>query len=568
MKEINKYIKYAGVACMVVGSLTFNSCSIEVDPQDRISESAVWADPSTAELYINGLYAEFKNFQFGMFPNLGYDNAMDALADGMKFTSNTPGNGTVNMLVSNANYFSAASVGLNYWNLGYTRIRRVNEAIHGLKNRSVLSEEEKTKYEAEARFIRAYTYFWLAKIHGSVIIFDDLEQYSQKDHPRSSEEAVYDFMIEDLQFAAENLPITHLAGRATKGAANALLSRVALFAGSIAKYDRNQYNADELTGISQNRAAEYFTTSANAALKVIELANEGHYALDDDFANIFRNKNTKEAIFRVDFVAPSVTHQYDLGYAPPKDAPGSTLVYGVPTAELVDEFEMADGTKFDWSNPAHSVDPYANREERFYATILYNGASWKGRVINTTPDDLDEGFVAFGTLGDPKRTVTGYYAKKFLDPSNTSFVQNRSTQSWIELRYAEVILNIAEAKAQLNELPAAASYLNELRAARGLNSVSFSTNEQAMAAIEHERIVELAFEGHRFWDLRRWRKAHIVLNDVKFTGHRITPSGSGFNYEVVPADAVDRSFTGRLYYLPIPEGELQRNDALTPIHGW
>src|SRR5690606_27195296 len=189
MKKLNKYIKYAGIVCVMVSSFAFNSCSIDVDPQDRISESAVWSDPSTAELYINGLYAEFKNFQFGMFPDLGYDNAMDALADGMKFTSNTPGNGTVNILVSNANYFSPASVGLNYWSPGYVRIRRVNEAIYGLKNRSALSDIEKTKYEAEARFIRAYTYFWLAKIHGSIIILDDLDQYTTKDHPRSSEEA-------------------------------------------------------------------------------------------------------------------------------------------------------------------------------------------------------------------------------------------------------------------------------------------------------------------------------------------------------------------------------------------
>ncbi|HMR19555.1 MAG TPA: RagB/SusD family nutrient uptake outer membrane protein, partial [Sphingobacterium sp.] len=348
---MNKYIKYTGVACVMMGSLTFHSCSIDVDPQDRIHESAVWADPSTAELYIDGLYAEFKRFQFGQFPDLGYDNAMDALADIMKFTSNTPGNGTVNMLVSNANYFSPASVGLNYWSSGYTRIRRINEAISGLKNKSILSDDDKTKYEAEARFIRAYTYFWLAKIHGSVIIFENLEQYSNKDNPRSSEEDVYDFIIGDLNFAAENLPRTHLDGRATKGAAYALLSRVALHAGSIAKYDRNQYNTDPLTGISQNRANEYFTEAANAALKVVELANEGLYDLDANFASIFTNKRTKEAIFRVDFVAPSVTHQYDLGYAPPKDAPGSTLVYGVPTAELADEFEMANGTKFDWDNP-------------------------------------------------------------------------------------------------------------------------------------------------------------------------------------------------------------------------
>ncbi len=89
-----------------------------------------------------------------------------------------------------------------------------------------------------------------------------------------------------------------------------------------------------------------------------------------------------------------------------------------------------------------------------------------------------------------------------------------------------------------------------------------------MEVIEHERTVELAFEGHRFWDLRRWRKAHIQLNGKKMTGHKPTPNGTSFTYEVVPADASDRSFTGKLYYLPIPEGEVQVNLGLTQIQGW
>src|SRR5690606_4746953 len=227
-----KVLKYSAMALFCSAFISMNSCSIDVIPQDRYVEENIWADPSTIELYINGMYAEVKKFQFGLFPNLGYDNAMDALADGMKFTSNTPGNGTVNILISNASQFNPASVGLNYWQRGYERIRRVNEFIDGLYNKSLVNDQDKAKYEAEARFIRAYSYFWLAKIHGSVIILKSLVLYSDKDNPRSSETEVYDFIVDDLKFAAENLPKTHLRGRATKGAANALLSRVALYAGS------------------------------------------------------------------------------------------------------------------------------------------------------------------------------------------------------------------------------------------------------------------------------------------------------------------------------------------------
>lgn len=548
--------------------MALQGCSVDLIPQDRIAEEKVWADPNSAELYVSGIYAEFKKFQFGQFPNLGYDNAMDALADGMKFTSNTAGNGTVNILVSNSNQFSSASVGLNYWASGYERIRRINEMINGINTKSSLSDAQKQVYEAEGRFVRAYAYFWLVKIHGSVILFKSMDQYTEKDHERSSEEAVYDFILEDLQYAVDHLPLNNLAGRATQGAAYTLMARVGLYAGSIAKYDLKQFNQDPLTGISQARSAEYFKKSADAAQKVIDMANGGLYALDDNFASIFTNKNTKEAIFRVDFAAPDVTHQYDLGYAPPRDAPGNTLVYGVPTAELVNEFEMADGSKFSWQNAAQAAAPYTNREPRFYATILYNGATWKGRTLNTSTTDAIEGFTTFGASGDPKRTVTGYYVRKMLDPTNTTFVQNKSTQSWIEMRYAEVLLIMAEAKAQLGDFATATTYINQLRQKRGLNALILANNNQAMAAVEHERKVELAFEGHRFWDLRRWRKAHLLLDNVKFTGHKISPNATGLTYEVVSADATNRSFSTKLYYLPIPENEVQLNGALTQIKGW
>ncbi|WP_159637641.1 RagB/SusD family nutrient uptake outer membrane protein [Sphingobacterium composti Ten et al. 2007 non Yoo et al. 2007] len=560
--------KYTVLALMSSSLISLNSCDIEVVPKTRFFEGTVWTDPTVVELYLNGLYSEFKTFQFGVFPGLGYDNAMDALADGMKFTSTVSGNGTVNILISNANQFSPSSVGLNYWSAGYNRIRRINEFIDGIKHKSTLSETEKIKIEAESRFIRAYVYHWLAKIHGSVVILKDINEYDVKDRQRSSEAEVYDFMIEDLKFAAANLGNTSLAGRANKGTANALLSRVALYAGSIAKYDLNQFNTDELTGIPASRAKEYYKISADAAEAVI---SSGVYQLESDFASVFNRKvdeSTKEAILRTDFVAPQVTHQYDFGYAPPRDNNGNTMVYGVPTAELVDEFEMADGTKFSWSNAAHAANPYENREPRFYASILYHGAAWKGRTLNTSVEDAQEGFSQYGVLAEPRRTVTGYYTKKFLDPRNTNFGVNRSSQSWIELRLGEVYLNLAEAKAGLEDYSGSAATLSILRNARKLNSINYNTAATALAAIEHERMVELAFEGHRFWDLRRWRKAHITLNNRRVSGHRVEVVGQNVSYTTVQADDRDRSFTGRLYYLPIPEAEVQVNTALTQIKGW
>ncbi|MGV3766375.1 MAG: RagB/SusD family nutrient uptake outer membrane protein [Chitinophagaceae bacterium] len=549
---------------------SLHSCKVDILPTDQYTEGAIWANPSNMDLYITGMYSEFHTFSFGRFP-IGYDNATDALSDIMKYTSSVSGNGTVNILATDASRVNAAGPQLNYWQSAYTRVRRLNELIDGMYKYSSVDEDTKAQYEAEARFIRGYTYFWLAKLHGSFILMENMAQYAEKARERSSEEDCWKFIAADFQFAAEHLPKqweSSKTGRATKGAAYGMLARTWLYAASIAEYDKKQFNTDPLTGVSEANKQTYYQNAVNAVEEVKTLAGEGYYALETDFKSIFTNKNTKEAIFRLDYAAPTFTHQYDLGFAPPSDAPGQCLVYGVPTAELVDAFQMNNGAEFSWNDPVMAANPYANREPRFYATVLYNGAQWKGRTINTTPGALNDGFVEYGSTTEPRRTVTGYYAGKMLNPVTNDFVVNKSTQSWIELRYAEILLIEAEARTKLNDLAGAKAALDELRSKRGLPGTTASSAPQLMTAIERERKVELAFEGHRYWDLRRWRKAHTVLNDVRFTGHKATPAGAGFTYERVNCDNADRDFTPSLYYIPIPISELQNNSGLSQIKGW
>ncbi|WEK21755.1 MAG: RagB/SusD family nutrient uptake outer membrane protein [Candidatus Pedobacter colombiensis] len=564
------YLKTLKKSFLIAGAiLAMSGCKIDTDPLDKYTDVAVYQNPANIRLYIIGMYAEFGTFKFGTFP-IGYDNATDALTDIMKYSSGVSGNGTVNILASDASRVSAAGPMLNYWTSAYVRIRRLNEFLEGLDTKAQgLDEGTKLKFQAEARFIRGYVYFWLARLHGSVILLDKLT--SEKDKQRSSEDDCWNFIAADFAFAAEYLPKTWDSantGRVTKGAAYGMLARTWLYAASIAEYDKKQFNSDELTGVPAAKATAYYTNASKAADEVKKLAGEGLYDLDANFASVFTNKNTKEAIFKIDFIRPQLTHQYDLGFAPPKDAPGQVLVYGVPTAELVDEFEMSDGSKFSWSNPTMAANPYVNREQRFNASILFNGSSWKGRTINTTPGDAVEGITEYGASTDPKKTVSGYYTKKFLDPLNTDIVVNKSDQSWMELRYAEVLLIDAEAKSKINDIPGAKASLNTLRNKRGLPNTPSQTPAELMQAVEHERKVELAFEGHRYWDLRRWRKAHVVLNNVRFTGHKGAPNGSSFTYSTVPVDNANRQFTPALYYIPIPQEEILRNNAITQIKGW
>src|SRR5690606_12338201 len=550
--------------------ILMSACSIDITPTDRYTEEVIWDSENSIDLYVNGLYTEFRTFEFGRFP-IGYDNATDGLTDIMKYTSQASGNGTVNILASDASRYTASTPGITYWASAYTRIRRINEFIYGLQNYSNTSEEQKLVFEAEARFIRGYVYFWLARINGSFVIIDNLEGHTSLTNDRSSEDECYNFITEDFAFAAQHLPETRsasAAGRATKGAALSLLARTWLYAASIAEFDRNQYNNDPKTGIPNEKAKTYYENAIVAAEAVVALANQGVYDLESNFAEIFTKSSNKESIFRIDYVTQFITHQYDFGFVPPGDAPGQAMVYGVPTAELVDAFEMADGSKFNWANGMHAANPYENREPRFYATILYNGATWKGRTLNTTDGGGEDGFVQIGTISEPRKTVTGYYAKKLLDPENTSFIQNRSIQSWHEIRYAEVLLILSEAQILSEKLTEGRATLNILRNKRGLPNVTVNTRELLLEAIQHERMVELAFEGHRYWDLRRWRLAHVKLNNVRFTGHKINNLGSEYMYEKVVCDTRDREFIGQMYYLPIPLAEIQRNTAITQIQGW
>ena len=146
---------------------------------------------------------------------------------------------------------------------------------------------------------------------------------------------------------------------------------------------------------------------------------------------------------------------------------------------------------------------------------------------------------------------------------------------YVVMRLAEVMLNYAETANETGDINTAIDILTQIRKRAGIEAgldgkygITAASREDIREAILLERSIEFCFEGHRFWDLRRWRKAHITLNGIRVTGHKIEPNGTGFTYQVVPADNLDRSFSSRLYYLPIPEGEIQVNLALTQIKGW
>ena len=367
--------------------------------------------------------------------------------------------------------------------------------------------------------------------------------------PISEPDICWDFVAKDLDYAAENLPKAWpnaSRGRITKGGAYGLKAKAMLYAGR-------------------------WQEAADAAKEVMKLADEGLYKLAENYKDAFKQRGAvaaanfnPESVIEFAYKAPDmVTSGFDESYALPSD-PTPSRGLANPTQECVDAFQMADGSDFDWSNPQHAANPYANREPRFYASILYNGAEWKKDLKDDPIVHTYEGAIDGFTTSGNKGTVTGYYIRKLLDETLSDYSQ-KGEQTYYYMRYAEVLLIHAEAMAELGNIPAALESLNKVRA-RAFNNESSamataSNKTEFMRLLRHERIVELAFEGHRYWDLRRWGLAKDVLNNVSFHGCKITKNADeSFTYKVVDCDeGFLRYYDPRYDCFPIPQDELSKN---------
>lgn len=553
---MKKTILTMGLAAALCGT----SCSdvIDLNPGDRFSPATVWSSTTTVDSYVLGLYSIFSSSC--EFYGTGSPNLTDAYSDILKSGSWDQYNHSYNRSLFQESAFNSTSAGaFECWSTHYERIRRENEFLRDApKYREKFGEKWMDTRIAEVRFCRAYAYYLLCRVYGGVILRTEVDGPEQNDKTRSTEADCWDFIIEELKDLAPQLPQGNKTengdnwddanyGRATQQAAYGLLSRVALF-------------------------AERWDVAAQAARDVEKCGG----ALDlTGYANVFNGdlKSNKEILFGVDFEQDVITHRYDAYVRPSGDAKalGTSALYSVffPTSELADSYEMADGTPFSWET--HGSDPYTGREPRFYATILYNGASWMGRTIESYVGGAD-GFKEYENSKSANTTVTGYYLRKYLKDGDKSWITAYSAQTCILIRYAEVLLNKAEALAELSwdqNSVEALQALNDVRGRVGLPSRQTASKEEFMEFVRHERMVELAGEGFRYWDLRRWRLAEEVINGKNVHGVKITKTDSGFNYEHVDADNGNkRIFYDRYYHFAIPESERSKNPLCDNNQGW
>ncbi|MCB0631647.1 MAG: RagB/SusD family nutrient uptake outer membrane protein [Saprospiraceae bacterium] len=526
---------------------------LETEPKASITSDAVFASYTNTNIFLNELYSDIpaRDEWFGYDPLTNWsDNTMAT------FGWVTSRNGIARRDYSSSN----APIGNGTWISHYSSIRKANLIIEGVSRAAegVYSEEEHDLLLGQTKFLRAFFYLRLAKYFGGVPLIDKvLDRTSGEDitYPRSTFEQTIDFIVADCAAAADQLPETWAGdgtSRATKGAALAQMADAQLFS---------------------ERWSDCVTTCQS-------IFNLG-YALVDDYVSLYRpqTENNTEVIFDVEF-NEAFAHDNEVFNSPRIDPiTGVAAGWGhlLPTQELVDAFEFKDGTPGD--DPSRADTPYENRDDRFYATVLYNDSEWRGGKIFTFFDPAVQQGTFSNSFDDNhthQGTLTGYYGSKILDPDvvpseTTYYGQSVGTTNAVLYRYGEILLIYAEAKNELSG-PDGTVYdaVNQLRARGGLPPLSGLDQAEMRERIRNERRVELAFEGDkRYWDIIRWRIAGEVFNKFK-GGMRITknPDGS-LNYNRVDAFGGEMRFNEpRDYLFPIPQAAIEVNPKLEQNPGW
>lgn len=418
------------------------------------------------------------------------------------------------------------------------------------------------RWKYEVRFLRAYFYFELIKRYGGVPVITRPVEIGDS-FPRNTLDSCVNFIVKECDDIAWGLPVKYTErenlGRATRGAVLALKSRVLLYAASDLfnspeKWASGYANKD-LISVKPIDRKERWKRAADAAKNVIDLTDAG-YALSNNYQGVFRSYTDAEIILARrdgasnDFEKANYPVGYDLGNS------GNT-----PSLNLLDDYEMLDGTAFDWNNKNHAANPYRGRDPRLAFTILSNMTKFNGRPVECWTGGRDG-------KGVPRATKTGQYLLKYIDPELNLLEGRTSVHTWVLIRLAEVYLNYIEA---LNEYQPAHSdikiYYNKIRQREGIKMPELPDGldqDAVRQKIRHERRIELAFEDHRLWDARRWmiaadnEKGKGVLN-IPLRGLEILNRGGVPSY--TPIEIEKRNFEPKMYLYPIPQGDLD-------IAGW
>lgn len=540
-----------------------SGCSdmLDIKPTTFISDEAIWEDKNLINQFVANTYGSmlcgFNRCTAGYEQDwsMSWAGNLDAATDDFASVSDGP---IYTQLNKDAITAQSCPFVEEIWNQEYKVIRKCNiiiERAPGVDER-ILSATEKRRVEAEARFLRAFCHFELARTFGKAPLIMKAQSLTDELQVAPSSFAdIVKFVKEECDLYADNLPLSYSddeAGHATKGAFLALKSRALL------------YLASPLNSADDSRK---WADAAQAAQDVMDLDIYKLYKLTDTpYRSMAFDKTAanKEVIFERRFTFPEAPHNIHMMWS--LDAVDAGSWNGLyPTQNLVDAYETVNGKlTTDPTNTMYNTqDPYTNRDARFYQSIIYNGATWETHrmsMVTNTVDPSKNGSCK-PQLGKAR---CGYGPKKFieeLDPSTNLYGGYAQSNNWPYIRYAEVLLNYAEAKNEELAAPDPSVYLaiNEVRSRSGQPDLPSGLSKIEMRErIKNERRIELLLEEHRFYDLRRWKDGDVLAAPIM--GMNIYDDNVTLRYEVSKVE--DRIFNGTHYYLPIPLKEQEKNPLL------
>ncbi|HEX9511711.1 MAG TPA: RagB/SusD family nutrient uptake outer membrane protein [Puia sp.] len=548
--------------------LVLGGCSKVLDKQNlnQISGSIVWTDQNLINAYVNQIYKEFQT-QVDWYWNDDNDSYADDAGWGNAITHGqdvaygriTPDNDP-----------------LDYW--PYATIRKMND-FFGNIDASPLDPALITSLKGQVYFLRAFEYFEMVKRYGGVPIITKVQSLSDSLFvKRNKTSECFAFILKDLDSASALLPDTYGsndAGRITHSAALAFKGRVLLYKAS------PQFNPSG----NQSLWTDAYNAN-NAAIAYLQAQGYGLYTTGADaYGGLWFDELNKEDILVTRHHNPENPDQHDAGVRPLSES-YNWAGMSQPTQEMVEAFPMANGLAITDPNSGYNFNNYwVGRDPRFYSTVVYNGAPYPlsgktGRIQWTYKGTLENGGPGDGYLAD-YGTSTGYYCRKGIDVSITQALAWNAGTDWVEMRYAEVMLNFVETANETGQIQAAYNMLTAIRARAGITPGSGSlyglkagmTQSEMRAAIIAERRVELCFENKRFWDLRRWRllgtlngtRRHALESDINVPGNL----ASGFTLTVQPEDVLQTlTLPDSYYFLPILRTELRNNPNLVQTKGW
>ena len=619
---MRKLIKLFVAMTFVIAPFSCNDDFLDTQAPDRVVADATWEDGALSRAFVYGVYSYLG---YG-----GFEEQMLAVyTDECMFTHAGRNINTFNEGNESASA-AAWTSGTYAWENMYNAIRAANVAIENLPNATFV-DVDKDMLLGEAHFLRAYYYHQLIRYYGAVPIVDKV--YNLDDDfqiARNTWEQCVSFIVADLDKSAQLLNgKTTAFGRASKIAALALKARVLLYAASdLHDATTASANSPTISGFANKELIAYTSGDRTArwqAAKAVLDATSG-YKLDlvapaspvdgeANYVSLSMGGGSKVGDAAAANELLFVRTETPL-YTRENDWPLGGIHFGInngpngyhnwagntPIQQLVDDYEMMDGTKFDWSNPVEASDPYSNRDPRFYATVLYDGASWKPRPTDVATIDpyneIQTGYYDDGNEGkingvDTRESLvenwngsrTHYYVRKFIDP-DPAIIENQSNAQvvpWPFIRYTEMVLNYVEANIELGQETEAKTWLNKIRYRAGMPEIT-DVGTALRDRYRNERRIELAYEEHRYHDARRWMisptslgrgiksihvDAELKAGKTALVPYRHDKTVYDYTYTVEDNTSNEtRKWVDKMYFRPILRNEMNINLELVQNPGY